>query len=263
MILVLARPGKKLAAEAAAERYEAERRMGAEIAARLLEDPWEWTTAAGPLRAARRADFLIEAAHLAPGVSCLELGPGPGEFTERLLACGCDLTAVDLSEDVVELCRERVDGRAEVLVGNVETGEGLEGRSFDAIVGIGVLHHVNLELCLRNTLSLLEPGGRFAFTEPNMANPQIWVERNISLSRRVRPLTPHETAFRPRGLRRAFEQAGFVVEVCEPFDFLHPHTPLRLIGAVKAVERVLEATPLRQIAGSVRIAGYRPASASA
>ena len=38
-------------------------------------------------------------------------------------------------------------------------------------------------------------------------------------------MTPHETAFRADELRRRFEEAGFVVDVCEPFEFLHPRTP--------------------------------------
>ena len=69
------------------------------------------------------------------------------------------LVAVELSPDTAERCRERVGGRAEVVVGNVETGEGLAGREFDAIVGVSVLHHVDLEATFAATFSLLRPGG--------------------------------------------------------------------------------------------------------
>lgn len=241
----------------AEERYAAERRQGEAIAAGL-EGVWGWTGPAGSRRAARRARFLIEAARLGPGVDCLELGAGTGEFTARLAESGCDLVAVELSEATAAICRERVGGRAEVVVGNIETGEGLAGRSFDAIVGVSVLHHVDLGLCLAHTLSLLRPGGRFAFSEPNVANPQVWAERHVGFVARRRHVTPHETAFLPRALRAAFEHAGLTVEVCEPFDFLHPSTPPRLIGAVERIGRALEATPVvREIAGSVRIAGRR------
>ena len=143
------------------------------------------------------------------------------------------------------------------MVGNVETGDGLEGRTFDAIVGVSVLHHVNLELTLRHTFALLRPGGRFAFSEPNLANPQVWAERRIGVVRRLRHATAHETAFTAGGLRRSLEAAGLRVEVCEPFEFLHPATPRALIAAVTGVERVLEATPLRAVAGSIRVAGWR------
>jgi SAM-dependent methyltransferase len=243
---------------AAAERYESERRQGDLIVARDLERVWGWSGPAGRIRADRRARFLIEAARLGPGVRCLELGAGTGEFTSRLVESGCELVAVELSEATAQRCRERVGDRAEVVVGNVETGTGLQGRRFDALVGVSVLHHLDLRLALQHTFPLLVPGGRFAFSEPNLANPQVWAERRIGFVRRLRHATPHETAFTARGLRSTLERAGLEVEVCEPFEFLHPATPRAAIGLVTRVERALESTPVRSLAGSVRVAGWRP-----
>jgi SAM-dependent methyltransferase len=236
------------------ERYDAEILQGRRIAADG-EHVWGWSTAAGRARADRRARFLIDAAQLGPGIRCLELGCGTGEFTTRLVDSGCELTAVDISEESVRRCRERVGRRAEVVVGNIETGEGLEGRKFDAVVGVSVLHHVDVRACLRAVVTFVHRDGRFAFTEPNRANPQVWAERRFELLRRARHVLSHETAFRHDELRALFEEAGLVVEVAEPFEFLHPITPRPLIGAVRRLEGVLEATPARVIAGSVRIAG--------
>jgi len=238
------------------DRYEAERLQGKLIASGK-EEVWGWSGRAGGIRAARRADFLVRAAGLRPGVRCLELGCGTGEFTERLVESGCELVAVELSEETAALARRRVEGRARIVVGNVETGEGLEGLELDAIVGVSVLHHVDLDATFERTFSLLRPAGRFAFSEPNMANPQVWAERNLGPVRRLRHVTPHETAFRADELRRRFEGAGFVVDVCEPFEFLHPSTPAWLVPAALSLERGLEATPVRAIAGSLRIAGAR------
>ena len=237
-------------------RWEAERLQG-EAIAEGEEHVWGWSTPAGRIRADRRGRFLTEAAGLGPGVRCLELGCGTGEFTERLAATEADIVAVDLSEATASLARARTGGRAEVVVGNIETGEGIVGR-FDAIVGVSVLHHVDLDACFAHTFSHLRPGGRFAFSEPNMANPQVWLERHLGLVRRLRHVTPHETAFRADELRARFERAGLVVDVCEPFEFLHPSTPKPFIGPLIEAERALERTALRGIAGSIRIAGYRP-----
>jgi SAM-dependent methyltransferase len=239
------------------ERYDAERAQGERLAERDLERVWGWSSPAGRLRADRRAEFLFEAARLQPGVRCLELGCGTGEFTARLVQSGCTLTAVDISEASVERCRERVGEHAEVLVGNIETGEGLEGREFDAVVGVSVLHHVDVEACLSAIGALVRPGGRFAFTEPNRANPQVWAERRFEPIRRARHVLPHETSFRAGELRRLFEDAGLEVQLAEPFEFLHAVTPRLLIGGMRAVERLLEATPARAIAGSVRIAARK------
>ena len=239
------------------DRYEAERLQGRLIASGK-EHVWGWSGRAGRIRASRRAEFLRSAAKLAPGVRCLELGCGTGEFTERLAESGCELVAVDLSEDTAALARERVGDQARVVVGNVETGKGLEGLAFDAIVGVSVLHHVDLEATFAHTFSRLQSGGRFAFSEPNMTNPQVWAERHLEPIRRLRHVTPHETAFTADELRGRFEDAGFVVDVCEPFEFLHPSTPSWLVPTALSLERRLEATPLRSIAGSLRIAGGRP-----
>ncbi len=241
-----------------ADRYAAERQQGERFAAEGLEHAWGWSSAAGRIRADRRGRFLVDATGLRPGVRCLELGCGSGEFTARLVESGCELTAVDISEASVARCRERVGDRAEVVVGNIETGEGLEGREFDAIVGVSVLHHLDLDACFAHTFTHLQPGGRFAFSEPNLANPQVWAERSIGLVKKLRHVTPHETAFLAGDLRAQFEAAGLEVELCRPFEFLHPATPRALIGAVGALERLAERTPLRAIAGSIAVAGRRP-----
>ena len=59
-------------------------------------------------------------------------------------------------------------------------------------------------------------------------------------------------------MRAIFERAGLVVEVSEPFEFLHAVTPRALIKPVITLERLLEATPVRAIAGSVRVVARKP-----
>jgi hypothetical protein len=90
-----------------------------------------------------------------------------------------------------------------------------------------------------------------------MANPQIWAERHIGWVKKLRHVTAHETAFFCTPFRRLFEQAGLTVEICQPFEFLHPSTPKPLIPLVVALESLVSKTPLVKIAGSIRIAGYK------
>jgi 2-polyprenyl-3-methyl-5-hydroxy-6-metoxy-1,4-benzoquinol methylase len=248
-----------LEAANAESRYANELKQGASIANSEIEgEAWGWRTPAGTLRANRRGKFLIESAQLAPGKTCLEVGCGTGEFTQRLVKSGCKLTAVEISPDLANVCRKACPD-AEVIVGNIETGDGFQDRKFDAIVAVSVLHHVNMDLFFKNTMSKLKPGGRFAFSEPNMRNPQIWAERNVGWVRRWRHVTPHETAFKTGPLRKMFESHGFTVELCRPFDFMHPGTPRFMIGLVGGLQTVLEAfPPTRLIAGSIQIAGRRP-----
>ena len=245
-----------VAADRHRERIAAERRQG-EVVAAGAEDAWGWLSPAGRIRADRRARFIAASCGLGPEISVLELGCGTGEFSARLVETGCALTAVDISEATAAICRRRLGDRANVVVGDIERDPGVEG-PFDAIVGVSVLHHVDLDACLDATFSRLRSGGHFAFSEPNMRNPQVWAERHIGVVAKLRKVTPHETAFRVDELRARLERAGLAVTTCEPYEFLHPATPRVAIGAVMALERLAIATPLRAIAGSILVAGRRP-----
>jgi 16S rRNA (adenine1518-N6/adenine1519-N6)-dimethyltransferase len=55
--------------------------------------------------------MLRDAAPLA-GEKILEVGPGAGALTDRLLASGCDLTAVEIDRRLVAWLRERFAGRS-------------------------------------------------------------------------------------------------------------------------------------------------------
>ena len=58
----------------------------------------------------RKADRLVEALHIEDGESVLEIGAGTGILTERILAKGADLTAVEIDRDLIGNLRERFGG---------------------------------------------------------------------------------------------------------------------------------------------------------
>ena len=127
---------------------------------------------------------------------------------------------------------------------------------FDAVIGSSVLHHLELERTWKKIFSLLKPGGRMSFAEPNMLNPQIFCERHF---RRFFPeVSPDETAFVRFQLRGELERNGFTSVEIKPFDWLHPFTPPALIPAVSTVGRVLESVWLcREFSGSLWIRARR------
>jgi SAM-dependent methyltransferase len=245
-----------------ATRAGREVRHGEFLAAGNPERTWGWGTPAGQLRAARRAALIAAGAGLGPGVHALELGCGTGLFTEFFAATGARITAIDLSDDLLAFARARSldPSRVQFQLGRFEDLRGAE--PFDAVVGSSVLHHLDLHDAIENAIRLLKPGGRFSFAEPNMLNPQVFLERQFSFLPIFSYTSPDETAFVRWRLARTLERHGLSDIRITPFDWLHPHTPPALIPAVSAIGALIEAIPIaREFSGSLSIRACKPANA--
>lgn len=238
-------------------RPEREIAHGRYLAGRDTEDIWGWGTPAGQLRAQRRAALIAAGAGLGPGVSALEIGCGTGLFTAMFAETGARLVAVDISPALLEKARARrlPTDRVRFVEGRFE--EAAPGGPFDAVVGSSVLHHLDVPRALARIRELLAPGGRLCLAEPNMLNPQVFLERRF---RRWFPyVSPDETAFVRWRLAEALRAAGFSQIALTPFDWLHPATPPRLIPLVRRLGLALERLPgVRECAGSLCIAARVP-----
>jgi 2-polyprenyl-3-methyl-5-hydroxy-6-metoxy-1,4-benzoquinol methylase len=239
----------------AGDRARRERDHGRQLIAMGVECAWGWTTAAGRLRAARRAAMIAVAGGLGPGLRVLEIGCGTGIFTETFATSGAHVVAIDVSEELIAIARARALPAERVEFRCIAFEELHSTAGFDAIVGSSVLHHLNLETALPVIRSLLKPGGAIAFAEPNLLNPQVYAERRF---RRWFPyVSADETAFARWSLARRLHRSGFVDVVITPFDWLHPRTWPPMIPAVRRLGRFLERVPVaREFAGSLLITGH-------
>ena len=227
------------------------------LAAEDVELAWGWGTPAGRARATRRAQLVAEGAQLGPGVYALEVGCGTGMFTEMFAQTGAQLVAVDISPSLLEKARARglPSSQVQFLEKRFEDCN-VEG-PFDAVIGSSVLHHLELASALSKIYELLKPGGIMSFAEPNLLNPQVFVERTF---RKWFPyVSPDETAFMRWRLRGDLIRAGLEKIEVTPFDWLHPATPASMINSVRALGSCLERVPLlRNFAGSLHIRACRP-----
>lgn len=221
---------------------------------------WGWDTPAGRLRAKRRAGLIISGAQLDSSMRVLEIGCGTGLFTEYFADTGAHILAVDVSPELLETARNRKRWPGSVEF-RVQSFDDVDCRlPFDAVIGSSVLHHLDIRGAIKKIYQILKPGGMLSFAEPNMLNPQIFVERAFSAFPPFSSyVSPDETAFIKWKLRNLLRTEGFEEIVIHPFDWLHPSTPMRLIDRVHSLGRTIEKCPiLREFSGSLIISARRP-----
>ncbi|MBN1585114.1 methyltransferase domain-containing protein [Candidatus Uhrbacteria bacterium] len=217
------------------------------------EQIWNWSSAAGKLRWARRCE-LFRGVLGGDGKKILEIGCGTGLFTLEIAKTGNEIIAIDISNDLLGVARKRVYGdNVEFRIENAYQTSFIDG-FFDFIVGSSVLHHLDVDRAIREFYRLIKPGGEIIFTEPNMLNPQIAIQKNIPFIKKMVGDSPDETAFIRWNLASKLAKAGFSEVEIVPFDFLHPAIPGFCVNMADLLLRSLERLPvLREISGSLII----------
>lgn len=219
------------------------------------EDIWGWASPAGSIRAMRRARLIIAQASLEKNTRVLELGCGTGFFTKSFAEQVSEVIALELSFELIKQVPSinnvyPISSNAEKLPFKTET--------FDAVMGSSILHHLRIEQALSEIWRTLKPGGKIAFAEPNMANPQIILQKNIPWLKAKMGDSPDETAFFRWQIVSFLSQAGFVEPQAIPYDFLHPLIPEKWINIVQRIGSTIEKIPLlREIAGSLIISAQK------
>ncbi len=234
------------------ERIAKEIQHGRFLAEHGAGEIWNWESPAGKLRWARRVKMLSK--HLAPGMSVLELGCGTGYFTRELARSGAEIVALDVSPELLEIARTNCSAPNVRYETQNAYDLSYPDAAFDSVVGSSVLHHLEIQDALREIYRVLKPGGTICFTEPNMLNPQIAIQKNVPWVKRKLGDSPDETAFFRWSLRRLLEVTGYREVRIDPFDFLHPKTPVSLVNRLNSVCRFLESVPvISEFAGSLYI----------
>ena len=136
---------------------------------REIWDGWDWNSGGEEWTASEawKASLVqhVLRANIQPGSRVLEIGPGAGRWTEVLAAVAGHLTAVDISRECIEICRQKfaASANAEFHVTDGASLPFVEAASIDAIWSFDVFVHINARETggyLEEFGRVLRPGGR-------------------------------------------------------------------------------------------------------
>lgn len=198
------------------------------------------------VRMRRRADWLISDMIADLNKSVLEIGCGTGEVSYWIAEkTGMQILATDLCVPFIENAKKNLqlpNLQFEVL--DFNKPEQVKNRTFDYIIGNGILHHLyyHLDEALITLKSLLKKDGKIIFMEPNIYNPYCAVIFNFA--RKWAHLEPDEMAFSKSFITQKLKVAGFKNIKVEYKDFLLPGIPESLIKPSIAIGNVVEKIPL-------------------
>ncbi len=121
-------------------------------------------------------DLLGEVCGLGPAARVLEVGPGTGQATGRLLDCGASVTAIELSADLANRLRAKHADRGLVVQVSAFEDVDLAPGSADLVVAATSFHWVPTDIGLRRCADVLAPGGWLAlwwnyFGDPDRPDP--------------------------------------------------------------------------------------------
>lgn len=220
------------------------------------ESNWGWHTPAGIIRKQRRLDFLTENVNHNADALVLEIGCGTGTFTEGIGKKYKNLIAIDISETLLDVAMTKIPD-VQFQKRDAHNTE-FPDNHFDLILGCSVLHHLVWDEAFTELYRILKPGGQIRFSEPNLLNPQIFLQKNWPWLKRKMGDSPDEYAFTQNQAKAWLKQEGFINIEVRPFEFLHPHTPEKLIPLVIEAESTLENSVAGKFAGSIKIVAEKP-----
>lgn len=194
------------------------------------------------------------------GKRVVDLGCGTGENTVLLALKGADVYALDISQDLVGLAKKRLAinrasaERVHFMVSSAHV-TGIPDESVDIVLGIAILHHLDLKLVSQEVFRILKKGGRAVFQEP------VRDSGTVRFLRRLIPYTAPDVSPYERPLTTAEIQ-----QFAAPFQNLRmrafglPHVSIvRILAkrfspwAHRSDRRILDTMPILARYAAVRV----------
>lgn len=161
---------------------------------------------------------MAVALELPAGARILDAACGSGWLSEYFARLGYDVTGIDISPQLIEICEQRLSAlppidhersvRCRFLVHDIETAALDE--KFDAIICYDAIHHLeDAGAAIQHLAAMLPIGGALFILEGNRPAPGSAGEAElIGVMEKFGTL---ESAFDPEHLRQLLDEAGFAI----------------------------------------------------
>lgn len=213
--------------------------------------------------------LVSEAVPIIPGAKYLEVGCGTGRFTAPFARAGIDLTAVDISDEMLATTRGKLTdaGCSNVKLMKLDArATDFPSASFDVIFSFNVINHVpEYERLIVEVARLLKPGGVFVVGYPSLWSLYLPYAAIVNLTRRsIRRGVYTRWPSTPALVRQL---AGLGVQKERSRGMFHfpalkqPLVAGFLAACLKATGALVEQGPLQAVA-STRIVVFRKGPAA-
>jgi ubiquinone/menaquinone biosynthesis C-methylase UbiE len=163
----------------------------------------------------RQIELILKAVDATKPSRILDFGCGAGWLSIILSSRGYRVVGIDVSSSLIKSAATSCP-EAQFVIGDCMSLP-FRDNSFDFIIGIGILHHLNTVRAVAECQRVATKHATLLFMEPNKLNPF------AALGRKILPLdvcTKGETPFSPRALRKALSVGGGTIQM----DYLFPYS---------------------------------------
>ena len=209
-------------------------------------------------------DRLLASLGQVSGKRICEIGCGGGGLTCELARRGAHVSASDISSEAVSLARKNNE---KFIPEQVEVQEMdacdlfYSDGSFDFVVGISILHHLDICKAAGEINRVLKPGGKAVFVEPLAHNPISNLWRKLSPSARTpdeRPLSYHEISAMSKNFSSMECQEYALLTLLSSLVYLITHNHQAKVRSAELIAKFEPAfleicRPLKRYSGAILI----------